>query len=239
MEATHIAWAKRHLTGTTASLADSAIATPDLDGLGLPSSVRFDPRAMHAPDELAAALGARWGAPGGGVLVTAGASEANAVAVGSVIAPGAELLVEIPGYEPHRLLPTVFGARARPFRRDPAAAPGALAAAAEAALTPATRAIVVTHLHNPSGVVLDPVDVAALERLAESRDLVIVADETFRDADPAQPLGTFAARGPRWVSTGSLTKAYGLGALKIGWVMAAPERLARCRAVHAQLSTVP
>src|SRR5262249_10770828 len=34
-------------------------------------------------------------------------------------------------------------------------------------------------------------------------------------------------------------KVYGLGALKIGWVMAEPERLARCRAVHDQLSAVP
>ena len=114
-----------------------------------------------------------------------------------------------------------------------------LAEAAARALASATRAIVVTHLHNPSGVVLDPLDVAGLEQLAEEHDLVVIADETFRDADPAQPLAMLAARGPRWITTASLTKAYGLGALKLGWVAAQPELLARCSEVHDQLSAVP
>jgi hypothetical protein len=79
----------------------------------------------------------------------------------------------------------------------------------------------------------------ALEALADRRDFRLLADETFRDADSALAGGTLAARGPRWVCTSSLTKAYGLGGLRIGWVAADPATLERCAEVHDQLSAVP
>ena len=236
---THIAWAKRQLGRGESILADSAVCEPDLAALGLPDGARYGTRWTTEPETLGQALGARLGAPDGRVLIVAGASEANAVAFGALLAPGDEVLVEVPGYEPHRLTPARFGARVRAFRRPLDGAPGAVAAAVEQALGPATRLVVLTHLHNPSGAPLDDADLAALDQLADARDLRLLIDETFRDADPAQPIGTVAARGPRWIATGTFTKCYGLGGLRIGWVACDPGRLAACRAMHELLSSVP
>lgn len=235
----HLAWSKLHSGRHAHDLADSAVATPDLTALGLPHTASLPaggyPAALPA---LERAIGERLGAPGGRVLVTTGASEANAIVAAALLSPGDEVLVESPGYEPLRLAPELFGARVRPFFRQPSHAFGDLHASIEVALGPDTRAVILTDLHNPSGAALEPRDADALEALARRRGLWLIVDETFRDASP-RPCGTVAARGGRWVATSTLTKAYGLGGLRIGWIAAGAEALARCENAQNGLSVLP
>jgi len=233
----HLAWSKAQHGRWRLSLADSAVATPDLEALGLPHAAGA-PAPEDVLPELERALGARLGAPGGRVLVTAGASEANACVFAALLEPGEEALVESPGYEPHRGAPPYFGVRVRTFARRRDTAYGRVCAAVEAALTPATRLVQLTDLHNPSGVPLDAGDAAALTALAEHRGLWLACDETFRDAAD-RPVGTLAALSPRWVTTSTLTKSYGLGSLRIGWVAGAPAALERCAAAQDALSVEP
>jgi aspartate/methionine/tyrosine aminotransferase len=235
----HLAWSKAHSGRHAHDLADSAVAPPDLAALGLPHSVSL-PHGGYASalPALERALAERLGAPGGRVLVTAGASEANAIVAAALLAPGDEVLVESPGYEPLRLAPELFGARVRSFYRQASHAFGDLHASVEVALGPDTRMVVLTDLHNPSGAALDPRDLDALDALARRRGLWMVVDETFRDAS-SRPCGTVAARGGRWVSTSTLTKAYGLGGLRIGWIAGGPDALARCENAQNGLSVLP
>ena len=237
---THILWARQEVPPGGASLGNSAIATPDLAALGLPDSAPYDPDGSGpGARQLGRVLGERWKAPGGRVRVTAGASEANAVVLATLLRHGDDVLVESPGYEPHRLGAGLIGAQVRTFRRPLGAPAGALAESVARALTPATRVVVVSHMHNPSGAPLEEADLAGLEQLAVDRGFRILADETFRDADPAQPLGTIASRGPCWITTSSLTKSYGLGGLRVGWIAADEATLARCGDVHDNLSAEP
>ncbi len=226
------------MAGMPHILADSAIATPDLEALGLPHVATAPPEGYQAQADLERMLGERIGAPGGQVMVAAGASEANACVFGSLLGTGDEVLAEIPGYEPHRVVPTLFGATVRGFDRPLAGPPGALAAAVEGALGPRTRLVVISDLHNPGGGALGEEDLRALETLAARRDLRLLCDETFRDAGDRPP-ATVAARSDRWVTTGSLTKSYGLGGLRIGWVAGDPRTLAACEEVHDALSAQP
>jgi aspartate/methionine/tyrosine aminotransferase len=113
-----------------------------------------------------------------------------------------------------------------------------VAAAIEAALAPTTRMVVLTHPHNPSGHPLSAPDMVALSVLAERRGLWILCDEIFRDA-LVEPRGTVASLGPRWIATSSLTKVYGLGGLRLGWIAGAGEVLARCARVQNALSASP
>jgi hypothetical protein len=234
----HLAWSKANRGRWRLNLADSAVATPDLAALGLPCEARFPGAAPEVTAELECSLGARLGAPGGRVLVTAGASEANACVFAGLLGPGEEALVERPGYEPHRAVPPYFGVRVRSFVRRRADGYGRVAAAVEEALTPATRLVMLTDLHNPSGAPLAGEDVHALTDLAERHGLWLVCDETFRDA-AERPLGTLAALSDRWVTTSTLTKAYGLGSLRLGWVAGSAAALARCAATQNALSVEP
>ena len=234
----HIPWAKARLGTFRYNLADSAIAPPDLVRLGLPDGATYPGESLALADELGGLLGNHFGAPGGRVLVTAGASEAIAVTFAALLEHGDEVLVERPGYEPHAFVPPVFGLRVRGFDRPLQAVPGELAGAVREAVSPGTRLVVLTDLHNPSGVRLPDADAEELEALAEERDLQLFVDETFRDLSD-RPIGTIASRGVRWVTSGSLTKSYGLGGMRVGWVAGADTFLARAAEAHNALSARP
>ncbi|HVP14291.1 MAG TPA: pyridoxal phosphate-dependent aminotransferase [Terriglobales bacterium] len=233
----HLAWSKAH-QGWSLSLADSSVCAPDLEALGLPHQAPV-PRPGEDPlPALERALGARLGAPGGRVLVTAGASEANACVIAGLLDPGDEILVESPAYEPLRLVPSFFGVRARAFTRERDHGYGRVREAVEAALAPATRLVLFTDLHNPGGVPLEDADAEALTALAARRGLWLACDETFRDAS-RRPTGTWSALSERWVTTSTLTKPYGLGALRIGWISGSADALERCANAQNALSVEP
>ncbi|OGF14267.1 MAG: hypothetical protein A2W00_03820 [Candidatus Eisenbacteria bacterium RBG_16_71_46] len=237
----HLEWSKSQADHYRHNLANSAVPEPDLAALGLPHQAGLPRDGYALLPEVERALGERLAAPGARVLVTAGASEANACVFGGLLAPGEEVLAEIPGYEPHREAARLFGAAVRgfprplPLGRSPQAS---LVEAIESALGPATRLVVLSDLHNPSGAALEDSDLEALDDLAARRDVWILCDEIFRDASD-RPAGTLASRGPRWVATGSLTKCYGLGGLRIGWVAADRDVLARCAGAQNGLSVQP
>lgn len=231
----HLAWSKAHGGRHRFDLADSAVAAPDLEALGLPCRAGLPREGYALLAELERALGTRLGAPGARVLVTAGASEANAAAMGALLVAGDEALVEAPGYEPLREVPRLFGARVRTFPRPSGRG---LAAAVARALSPLTRLVVLTDLHNPGGAALEEEEALALTALAEERGVWLLCDETFRDASDRPP-ATVAAMSPRWIATSSLTKAYGLGGLRIGWIATGPEALERCATAQNALSVLP
>jgi hypothetical protein len=234
----HIAWARIHPARHRHSLAASDVDAPDLEALGLPSRVTLPRGGESLQAELERAIGPLWDAPGGRVALTAGGSEANAIVFGALLERGDEVLVESPGYQPHREVPRLFDLAVRRFARPLGAGGAAVAEAVEAALAPATRMVVLTHPHNPSGGALTAADLAGLTGLAERRGLWILCDEIFRDAMPG-PRGTVAVLGPRWIATSSLTKVYGLGGLRLGWIAGDERILARCVTVQNALSAAP
>jgi aspartate/methionine/tyrosine aminotransferase len=81
-------------------------------------------------------------------------------------------------------------------------------------------------------------DAAALTGLADRRGLWLACDETFRDASD-RPVGTLSALSDRWVTTSTLTKSYGLGSLRVGWVSGSAAALARCAEAQNALSVEP
>jgi aspartate/methionine/tyrosine aminotransferase len=92
------------------------------------------------------------------------------------------------------------------------------------------RILCVTDLHNPSGVRMRDGDLDALRDLARRHDAWIVLDEVYRDF-LAGPVGTGYRTGERVVTMSSLTKCYGIGGPRVGWVMAPPEVRARVESV--------
>jgi len=232
----HIMWARSEPHRHRHRLAESDVDPPDLEAMGLPCRLGL-PRATEGlQSELERALAPKWGAPGGRVMLTAGGSEANAIVFGALLERGDEVLVESPGYEPHREVPRLFDLTVRRFERPLTGAP--IVAAIDRALSATTRMIVLTHPHNPSGAALAADDARALGELAERRGAWILCDEIFRDAI-AGPRGTVATLGARWIATSSLTKVYGLGSLRLGWIAADERVLARCGPVQNALSASP
>ena len=86
-------------------------------------------------------------------------------------------------------------------------------------IAPGTRLISVTYPHNPTGVVLDERRLQDLIDLTERHDCYLLVDETYRDLHrgPSAPLAAQLSR--RAISVSSLSKAFGLPGIRMGWII--------------------
>ena len=82
-----------------------------------------------------------------------------------------------------------------------------------------TRLISVTCPHNPTGTLLAEADLHALVALAERSGAVLLVDETYRDLTRGGALPVAATLSDRAISVSSMSKAYGLPGLRIGWAV--------------------
>ena len=156
------------------------------------------------------------------VIPGGGCSFANHLAMAAMVTPGDEVLVETPGYELLVSTLSYLGAKVRTFERAPGSRWRLDAAAAAAQISPATRLVVVTNLHNPSGARADDGQIAALARAAPR----LLVDEVYRELTFGDgPAHTAFKEDGNIVVTSSLTKAYGLSGLRCGWILA-PRALA-------------
>jgi aspartate/methionine/tyrosine aminotransferase len=84
-----------------------------------------------------------------------------------------------------------------------------------------TRLIVITNLHNPSGVRTTDSKLRIVGEIARSMGAHVLVDEVYLEACFDSPWQTAYLLGPNFVTTSSLTKAYGLTGLRCGWIFAA------------------
>lgn len=159
------------------------------------------------------------------VLVTAGATEAIAAAMLSLLAPGDEVVLFEPYYDSHIAGIAMAGAQRRlvtlrppRYRFDP----DELAAA----IGSRTRMIVVNSPHNPTGKVFDRSELELIAELCRRHDLLAVTDEVYEhlayDGEHI-PLATLPGMRERTISVSSAGKTFSFTGWKIGWVCAAPE----------------
>jgi aspartate/methionine/tyrosine aminotransferase len=158
-------------------------------------------------------------------LVTVGASEANAIATATLVDPGDEVVVMEPGYRQVRGIALNAGATVRPFPLDPGRGWRPDLEALEAAVTPRTKLIAVTNPNNPVGTILTEPEMDAVVAAARRSGAWLLADEVYRGTERLtdQLTPTFWGRYERTISVGSLSKAFGLPGLRLGWLVAPPE----------------
>ena len=92
----------------------------------------------------------------------------------------------------------------------------------ERAISPRTRLIVVTNLHNPTGVRTPDSTLKLVGEIARSLGAHVLVDEVYLEVCFDSPGQSAFHLGPNFIATSSLTKAYGLSGLRCGWILAAP-----------------
>jgi len=183
-----------------------------------------------------AQVAARHGVPAEQVIGTTGATSAIALALKALVARGDHVLIEHPCFD---LLPQLARDAGAVVDVLPRRAPAYAVDPAEVArlIRPDTRLVVLTQLHNPSGAVVDEPTLKALGAVSRKTGVPILVDEVYADfvGPNSEDGGVSAVRlGPEFISVGSLTKVQGLFALKCGWMVAAPEIIARVNAASPQ-----
>src|ERR1017187_1205111 len=179
------------------------------------------------------------GAPPECIFAAAGTSFANHMAMAACFNPGDEVLIEHPTYELLESTAIYLGANIRRFERrfedgfrlDPAEV--------ERQITPQTRLIILTNLHNPSGAYADEATMRAVGEIAKSRGARVLVDEVY--------LETFYGKRPRpafhfgdqFLVTSSLTKGFGLSGVRCGWVLADQELVHRMWRINDLYAATP
>ncbi len=174
-------------------------------------------------------LARRYGVAPEQVLCTTGATGALGTLYRALTRPGDHILVETPGFDLFDQLAAEAGLRVGLFHRTGADFAIDVDTIAEA-IRPDTRLIVISNLHNPSGHVVPHATLRALAAKAAERGVLVIVDEVYGDfaSETARPCAA-AAIAPNMISVSSLTKIYGLHAVRCGWVVAAPEVLSTVR----------
>jgi aspartate/methionine/tyrosine aminotransferase len=172
-------------------------------------------------EELRSLIAARHGIPAGQVLVTTGAAAALFL-VGLVCGDG-EVVVGVPCFPPVLDALRGIGAQVETVRSRFEDGYRVDLEAVRAKLTPRTRLVMFASPQNPSAVSLTDGEVeqvlAAMSRRCPGAMLLI--DETFREATYGddRPAASFAGRDPRLITCASMSKAYGVPGLRIGWLI--------------------
>jgi aspartate/methionine/tyrosine aminotransferase len=241
----YLDWARRFYGQVRFDLATSGIPLVPAAALATDAPGHED---GPSPEALRAAIAFHNDVSPGEVVPALGTTHAIWLAYAAVIAHGGErdeVLVEDPGYEPLVRIAEGAGARVARFTRDPgqryALDPDRIARA----MTPRTRAVVVTNLHNPTGVRTSDERLRDAARVAEEGGALLLVNEVYAELDRwVDGSGVFrgSARrlAPNVIAVSSLTKSYGLGPERIGWLLGPGEVVARANdAFTATISHFP
>ena len=221
MASEYMYWAKNQAP-VRYPLGSSEVPACHLDRLGVTvADLELDGASRYRYPPLREAIARHYGVTPERVMMADGTSMANMLAMAALIAPGDEVLAEHPAYEPMIAAAQFLGATVRTFER---LAPdfGIDPAAVEQAVTPRTRLILLTNLHNPTSNLAGESVLRAIGGIAERVGAYVLVDEVYLDA-AVPPQRTAALLGERFVVTSSLTKCYGLSGIRCGWIIAEPE----------------
>ena len=172
-------------------------------------------------------LARKSGAKEENICYTLGTSMANYVALSALVERGDEVLVEQPTYDPLLAILEHVGARVARFERRADKGFRLGLGEMERRITPKTRLVVLCNLHNPSSAFTDDTMLRQVGEMAAKVGARVLVDEVYLETLFDQPWRSAFHLGPNFVTTNSLTKAYGLSGIRCGWVLAAPELVGR------------
>ena len=171
-------------------------------------------------------------APESVVTICGGTSMANHLAMAAALEHGDEVLIEEPTYEPLLAVAEYFGAPIRRFPRPFENGHRVDVEELAKVITPRTRLIVLTNLHNPSSTLVPEETLRQIGELARGAGARVLVDEVYLEAMFEAAPRSSIHLGPEFIATTSLTKGYGLSGLRCGWILAEPEMAQRMRLLN-------
>ncbi|WP_176250356.1 pyridoxal phosphate-dependent aminotransferase [Sulfitobacter sp. HGT1] len=154
------------------------------------------------------------------VLITAGAAEANYLAIMQTLQPGDEIVIETPGWPQAEVLAKAIGARITRIERREADGWRLPIDQIADVVNDRTKMIFLTNPNNPTGDLLSSDEIAELVRIADPVGAWLLIDEVYAGLEwdgPRAP--SVAGMYQRGITTGSVSKALGLQGLRTGWMI--------------------
>jgi aspartate/methionine/tyrosine aminotransferase len=208
----------------------------DLDHSGAPSPYGegFDPciggeawlNELDLEEKLIKALARAYKVKEDRVAVTTGAQNANFTFLLSCFDIKDKIACEVPSYSPIRACDEALFKKVLeiPRRREDGfkVDMGTL----QKAFRNGAEGATFTNLHNPSARMLDRDEIKEVLEIAAQKDALVLFDEIYREMSYSDPPPGAYALGENGVSTSGLSKLWGLGGLRVGWLIG-PEEVAQ------------
>lgn len=175
----------------------------------------------------------------GEVLVTHGAIGANALVYQALVDRGDHVVSFVPTYQQHTSIPESLGAEVRRLALRPEN--GYLPDIAELRrlVTPKTKLITLTNPNNPTGSLMERELLAEVISIADTVGAYVLSDEVYRGTtqvgDTLTPSVTDLY--PRGISIGSMSKAFSLAGLRLGWICG-PGEVLKAAEIHRDYNTI-
>jgi len=190
----------------------------ELTGYNIPSDFDFGWDTHYGSDDLKKSLQNIYHCKKEEIVTTCGGTEANFLVFLSMLKKPAEIIVETPTYEPLWKTPLLLQATPifweRRFEEGYALNLNEL----PFLITKNTKLIIITNLHNPSGVLIDKKTLHTLAAIAKEHNIYVLIDEIFLDATEKNMLSAWNL--PNTIITSSVAKIYGFCGLRTGWIIA-------------------
>ena len=173
------------------------------------------------------------------VLVAHGAIGANALVYQALVEPGDVVVSVQPTYQQHYSIPESLGAEVRILHLRPEQAFQPDLEALAGLIDARTRLVVINNPNNPTGALMPEATLRAVAALADRVGAWVLCDEVYRGLDQHDP-GTTASMAdvyPKGISTGSMSKAFSLAGLRLGW-MAGPAEVLHAAMIHRDYNTI-
>ncbi len=244
-------WMNAHETRCRYNLAETCVESLTLDQLleltGQRDSILDDLRplkltygAIEGSERLRDAVAALYATRSRrDVMIAHGAIGANALVYQALVEPGDHVVAIVPNYQQHHSIPESLGAEVtRLWLREEDQFMPDLEALRRAVLS-GTKLISLSNPNNPTGALLGREELSEIARIAEAAGAWVVCDEVYRGTtqvgDELTP--SIADLSERGISTGSMSKAFSLAGLRLGWIVA-PQEVLLAAEIHRDYNTI-
>jgi len=157
------------------------------------------------------------------VMLSVGTSFALFLVCALLLTPGDVVLVEKPAYEPLWAVAQAFGGRIVRLNREYEQGYTFDLDQIEKHLSEKVKFVLLTNLHNPSGVSLSPSILKDMAELSKKKGVYLIVDEVYLEFLEGELSQTSFHLADNIIVISSLTKVFGLAGLRCGWILAPPE----------------
>ena len=179
--------------------------------------------------------------PSGGVIVTPGGKQALFEATLAFVEPGVEVLIPEPAWVSYGPMVELAGGAPVPVALDPEDSWRLTPEKLTAAVTPASRVLLINSPNNPTGRVLDDNELGAVAAFAREYDLLVFADEMYEkilyDGNRHTSIATLPGMAERTLTFNGLSKAYAMTGWRLGYVAGPRPYLEQIEKVHSHSVT--
>jgi aspartate/methionine/tyrosine aminotransferase len=233
----YIRWAKANWGQAKYDLADTAaIYVPPEYYENIKVSPFSAEEYKRVYDEFVEAISRRYGCKKEYVYPCQGTSLGLFMVFAALLNEGEEILLEIPNYEPLYRTAKLFTKNIKVLEREFEKGFQIDLELVARKVSENTKAIIISNLHNPSGVLTPPEKLEILAKIAEDNDAFLICYEIFIDQTFGKQVKSASVYGRNVITVSSFARMAGLKGMKVGWITARNDVLEKIMVVDDHLS---